>query len=483
MMPSLENIKTKLSSGLFKNSLWGIISNIVQNLLFSIFFIILARKYSTDDFGNYVIANTIYSFVLGFSSLGLGHWFIREIVNNGNKQSEIDKFFKMQFLIGIIFYLVNILISFMLYQSTLVRELSLIIGINIIFDNIIYVIKSLNIAESKQKKTFILLIVEAAIKFLIGCVVFFYPFNIIYLSVLLIFLRLLTLNLFIVYGSSNTISFLEIIKVKINWPEIKKVIFSNWAFIIISSLSVVNVRIGNIIVSKVLTLKDVADYEVSFKLLSIAYLLPIVVTSSLYPLLIAAYKENIDKLKDLYNKAFLPLTIFGFMAYTFVYSYADFFIPLLFGEKFADTGRYCSEMFMIMTIFPTIFLQANVLLALKLEKLDMICNISSLLFNILFCLIGLYYYKNLTVVNYAIFFSFLLFHLIQDIILYKKKVTNIRHLMAFYFLGILAVFAYQLMSFEINKIYLFGLFWITISAIVIVYYRIKKSVPRTGTHN
>jgi O-antigen/teichoic acid export membrane protein len=421
-----------------------------------------------------VIANTIYSFVLGFSSLGLGHWFIREIVNNGNKQSQIDKFFKMQLLIGVVFYAINIIISFVLYKSVLIRELSLIIGINIIFDNIIYVIKSLNIAESKQRKTFILLIVEAFLKFLIGCFIFFYPFSILYLSVLLILLRLITLNLFIVYGSSNTISFLEIIRVKINWTEIKNVVFSNWAFIIISSLSVVNVRIGNIIVSKVLSLKDVADYEVSFKLLSIAYLLPIVITSSLYPMLISAYKENIDKLKSLYQKSFLPLTIYGFLAYTFIYSYADFFIPLLFGEKFSATGNYCREMFLIMTIFPTIFLQANVLLALKLEKLDMICNICSLCFNILFCLIGLYYFKSLSVVNYAIFFSFLLFHLIQDFILVRKKVTGLRHVTLFYVLGGITVFVYYLMSLEINKIYLFIIFWLLVSTVALLYFLIKK---------
>lgn len=472
---SIKSIKSTLNSGVIKNSLWGAVSNVLQNILYSVFFIVLARKYSTDNFGNYVIANTIYSFVLGFSSLGLGHWFIRELINNGNKKDQVDKFFKLQLLIGIVFYLINILISFLLYNSHLVRSLSLLIGINIIFDNIIYVIKSLNIADGEQKKTFFLLTLEAFLKFLVACVIFIYPFDIIYLSIILILLRLITLNLFIKFGSSGTLSLPEIIKVSINWNEIKNVVFSNWAFIIISSLSVVNWRIGNILVSKFLTLKDVADYEVSFKFLSIAYLIPIVATSSLYPKLIDSHKESMEKMKNLYKKAFLPLSIYGFLAFTFVYSYADYIIPLLFGEKFMNTGNYCREMFLIMLIFPTIFLQANVLLTLKLEKLDMICNITSVAINVTFCIIGLLLYKSLSVVNYSIFFSFMIFHLIQDFILVRKKVTSKYHVLSFYLFSAMLLALYYFGTSFIPKEYFFGIFWLVTALLFYLYDRSKKT--------
>lgn len=474
MSVSIKNIKSRLNNGIIKNSLWGAVSNVLQNILYSVFFIVLARKYSTDDFGNYVIANTIYSFVLGFSSLGLGHWFIRELINNGNKKDQVDKFFKLQLLIGIVFYCINIIISFLLYKSQLIRTLSLLIGINIIFDNIIYVIKSLNIADGQQRKTFFLLTLEAFLKFLVACVIFIYPFDITYLSVILILLRLITLNLFIKFGSSGTISLFEIIKVSINWHEIKNVVFSNWAFIIISSLSVVNWRIGNILVSKILTLKDVADYEISFKFLSIAYLIPIVVTSTLYPKLINAHKEGIDKMNVMYKKAFLPLSAYGFLAFSFVYSYADYLIPFLFGNKFSNTGDYCREMFLVMLVFPTIFLQANVLLTLKLEKLDMLCNITSVIINVAFCLTGLYLYKSLSVVNYAIFFSFLIFHLIQDFVLVRRKVSEKTHVFKFYFYTVLFLFTYYYGAKIIPKEILFVLFWLIASIALFLYYKSNK---------
>ncbi|MEI2749878.1 MAG: O-antigen ligase family protein [Ferruginibacter sp.] len=105
----IGGIRSKLNSKLFQNSAWGVIANILQNVLLSVFFIVIAREYSKSDFANYVIANTVYSFVVGFSALGLGHWFIRELINTENKKELVDKFFKIQLYAGFVFYVINII--------------------------------------------------------------------------------------------------------------------------------------------------------------------------------------------------------------------------------------------------------------------------------------------------------------------------------------------------------------------------------------
>ena len=455
----LQNIRNKLGSKLLQNSAWGVVSNVLQNILLSVFFIVIAREYSKSDFANYVIANTIYSFVVGFSTLGLGHWFIRELINTENRRELIDKFFKIQLYAGIVFYIINIILSYTLYESQLVRSLSLIIGINIIFDNIIYVVKYINIAQLEQKKSFVILTVEALLKFLIALAIFVWPINIMYLSFFLILLRLITLNLFIRFGSSNEISLRKILTVKVNFGEVKKIVGANWSFIIIGSISVIYWRIGNILVSKILTLDDVAMYEISYKLLSIGYILPVIVSSSIYPMLLNAYKEGMAKMQGLYQKAFIPFSLYGLLSYTFIYSFADLVIPWLFGDKYEGTSFYCKEMFLVMLTFPTVFLQANVLITLKLEKLDMLCNAASLLLNVLLCVIGFYYIKSLSVVNYAIFFSFLAFHIIQDVVLIRKKVTGIPHVLAFYLISAVIVLSYHYLAGQMPKEWLFFIFW------------------------
>ena len=86
-MASIKQKKLSEIIHLFKgrligNSFWAILSSVFQNIIFSLFFIVIARKYSASDFSSYIIANTLYGMIIAFSSLGLSQWFIREIKQN-----------------------------------------------------------------------------------------------------------------------------------------------------------------------------------------------------------------------------------------------------------------------------------------------------------------------------------------------------------------------------------------------------------------
>ena len=459
-----------LASPLIKNSLWGVISNVLQNLLLSVFFIIMARVYEKDELAKYIIANTLYSFLLGFSSLGLGYWFIREIMNSSEKKPLIQKFFKMQLISGLFFFILNGLISFLLYDDELIRKLSVIIGINLIFDNLIYVIKYLNIAEQNQKKSAFLLTLEATLKCMIGLFIFWLKIDLVLLSILLISIRLLTLNLFVNYGSSSNIKLLEIVRSRVPYKEMLEIIRQNWSFVIIGSISIINWRIGNIFVSKFLTLNDVANYEISFKLLSLAYILPVIVSSALLPSLVQKEKDGKKQLIDFYKIVFWCYAIFGFFCYTFIHSFSADLLPLLFGKMYSDTAPYCNEMFLVMLVFPTVLIQANLLITIKLEKIDMICNLSGLTVNILLALSGLYLFKSLSVINYSIFISFIIFHLIQDWVLFNKKMTTPQQIVSFYLIISIALFIYHLSSIHFDNNWAhFILFWISIVFLFIIF--------------
>ena len=472
-MATKLNIQSLLTSNLFKNSAWGGLSNILQNLLFSVFFIIMARIYSPSDFGSYLIANNIYSLVLGFSSLGLGHWFIREWIHTDDKPTLTGTFFKTQFIIGLVFYIIHIGVSFLLYDKALIRSLALIIGINILFDNVISVIKSLNVAELKQWKSFLLITIEATIKCAIGCVLFFYPIPVVWLSLILIIIRLLTLNLFITWGTGGSFHLARFMRVSIQWSTFRTLVLKNWAFLVISSMAVLNWKIGGIIVSKFLSLNAVAEYEVAFKLLTIAYILPIIVSQSIYPMLIKAEKENPASLRSLYQLAFYPLAIYGLLAYAFVVSYADTIIPWLFGPSFEHASLYCRQLFLVMLVFPTIFLQANVMLTLKLEKIDMYCNLISVLVNLSLCLIGMLFWKQLDVVNYAIFCSFVVFHIIQDWVLVRKHIIYPLHVLVVY--GCIGLFytAIHLADGLLAKEWIFPMTAFILLSGLVMYFRTK----------
>lgn len=435
MMLNISRIKkfNYLQSALVKNSVWGIVANILQILFVFLFFAIIARKYSAATFAQFLISTTVYQLVAAFSSMGLGQWFIRQYVLEADKHTFTAKFLKTQFGLGVLFYLINIVLAYVLYANDQVRTLCLILGTNIIFDNFINAIKSLNIVQNEQRKTATILVIDGFLRLLLGCALFIHPFSIIVLSVLMIVFRVLTLGLFIRLGSSNSINLKALWLAAISYQDIKVLIIKNWQFIVIGSISIIYWKIGNIIISKLLTLTNVADYEVSFRIFSVLQIMPVIASATIYPQFIKYYNDgNTEKLKQLYKNIFIGYSLFAMLTYAFMYSFSDLIIPLAFGKGYPGAVNCLQQMFLTFLLLPTVLLQANLLVAIGMEKLDMWFNILSLVINLAGCFIGLYFYKELAVVNYSVFFSFLIFHFLQDISLIRKRLMTPVHCLLFY---------------------------------------------------
>ncbi len=426
-------VQTAARSSLLKNSFWGIASNILQNIFISLFFIILARKYAPAQFADFLVANTLYQVVAAFSAMGLGQWFIREYVHTEQTKDLTGRFLKIQFIFGVIFYFVNVLISFLLYDDYIIHMLSLVLGLNVLFDNVVYGIKHLNIAEFKQKKTFGILIIDAFLRLLAGCILFVEPLSVFVLSCILVVVRLVTVNLFLIVGSSSTVTIYSLLKYRISGGEVKKLIQENWTFIVIGSVSVIFWRLASMVVSKMLLDEDIANYEISFKIFSIAQVIPLIVSASVYPMLVKKYQEGgVTGLQQMYRWLFIAYATFGLLCYLFIYTFSGDLIPWVFGQKYPDNPVFTRQMFLTILVFPTALLQANIIVAIKQERMDMLFNIVALLLNLAGCIAGTYYFRSLSAVNYSIFFSFILFHLLQDFFLITKKITGIREVILVY---------------------------------------------------
>ncbi|HLK28114.1 MAG TPA: oligosaccharide flippase family protein [Puia sp.] len=457
---SFKKITSLRKSELVRNSFWGLAANGAQSVLMSLFYVILARKYPTTEFSYFMIANSIYQFLAAISNLGLGQWFTREIVSMPGDANVINKFLKLQLYSGICFYAINFLLAFALYDSYEIRLLIVLFGINIVFDNLIYVIKALNVARFEQDITFKIIILDSALKFIMVFLLLFYPFSVLFLSIGLICIRFLTLNLFLRYGSKKTISLQLLWAYGISRKEVKNIVVANWPFLVIGSVSIVYWRIGNIIISKTLSLLDVAIYEISFRVFSVAQILPIIVSASLYPHLIKLHNAG-DKIMfgNYYKKYFYLFLLYGLLMYTFIYSFSAQLIPFVFGEKYQATGFYTQQMFLTMLLFPTAMLQATLLTSMKLERIDMAFNVISLVVSVIAIMIGLSFSKSLSVINYSIFISFFVFHTCQDIILIKRKVTTIKNVLNLYLLTAGFIIGYIFLSSKFSTAIVFFLIW------------------------
>ncbi|OKS86397.1 hypothetical protein RG47T_1853 [Mucilaginibacter polytrichastri] len=467
-----------MQSSLVKNSAWGIVSNILQILFICAFFAIVARKYSSGEFARFLVSTSVYQIVAAFSSMGLGQWFIRQYVLEDDKLTFTGKFLKTQIGLGLLFYVVNLIFAFVVYADVQIRFLCIILGTNIIFDNLINAIRSLNIAENQQRKTAAILVIDGFLKLVSGCLLFVHPFSVVILSVIMIVARVLTLGLFIKLGSSNSINIKFLWRAKISIEDLKLLIIKNWQFIIIGSISIIYWKMGNIIISKTLALSSVADYEIAFRIFSVLLILPIVASSTIYPQFIKHFNEgNHAALTRLYRTVFFIYTLFAIVSYLFMYSFSGWILPLAFGKGYPGSVLCTQQMFLTFLILPTVLLQANLIVAIGLEKLDMWFNIISLGVNVVGCFAGLYFIRELAVINYSVFFSFLVFHILQDILLIRKKITTIKHCLLFYSGLLLIVLAYHHFTISTNPVVLFILFsgGIFLVAVSVVLFKKRKS--------
>lgn len=458
-------------SAILKNSFWAISSSVFQNIVFAVFFIIMARVYSTQIFSSYIIANTLYGLLLSFSSLGMAQWYIRAVKNLSEHNSVNRLYFNIQLLAGVLFLFLNVLVSFLLYTDSVIHILSIILGLNIIIDNMINVFKTINIATYNQRQTFMVLTIEACMKLAIALLVYYLVPDIVVIAVLLVLMRVLTFTLFYFSGDyKKTFKGITIKNID-TYRQVITTIYENRFFLFIGSISVLFWSLGSILVSKFLDSHAVADYEIAYKLFIMAEIIPLMILSSSFPKIV----EYLNK-PTIANKLFLKALsygniLYGLLAYTFVISFSDVFVPFFFGVQYAQTAQYCNEMFLTMLIFPSVLYQANLLVAIKMEKIDMYLNLMSLFINLLTAGIGLMLHYSLSSITYSIFISFLVFHLSQEFFLVKKGLSQIGDVVIMYLLIFGGMATYVLLMSYVEVTYLFPLIWILVFIFIIPSYK------------
>ena len=321
---------------------------------------------------------------------------------------------------------------------------------------------------------------------MIGVWLILYPFSIIQLALLLVIVRFLTVNILLRLGAGNGgLRIASCWSTAIDFEDVKEIIFSNWKFAVVGCVYIVNWRFANILISKFLPLQDVANYEIAFKVFSLAGMLPAIASSTIYIHYIKYFNSGeLDKLRYFFSTFFKLYTIFAMVSYAFVYSFGDFLIPYIFGENYVDSVVSVKLMFLTLLFSATSSLQANLIVAMKMEKTDMQFNIIYMLFNLASCSIGLYFFKSLSVVNYSILGAVFLFHFLQDIVLIKRGIVTIRSRIIFFILLAVFLLSYQYLASHFNPYVLFVVYGLGLMSVGLLFvHQHRKRITELSTQS
>lgn len=453
----------------------GIISNLLQNIFFSFFFIILVRHYDKTNLGYYIIGNFLYATLSSIAALGIGNSYVRNYKNASDKKKVLSEFLQLMTISSICFMLINVFTSHILYNQNEIHVLSYILGLHIFIDNVFYAVRYHQFGTDRQKIAYRLLVADSIIKLVVAGLLLFFDITIIKLLVFVSFFRILVL-IFTWRYYMNPHNFLDtLLSEKMNLFKLVKLIKTEHTFIIISFLAILNWRTGSFYISKYFSIEDVTEYEIAFKLFSITYMVPVVVSNALYPRFVSLQKD-MHSLYKLYRGSFIFLLLFGTGTYTFMHAFAEQIIHFLFGTNHINAVEYAKDIFLIMLPYPIIQLQASYLVAGGGEVYDLWGNLLVCCTTIILGYIFLRYYHEVTAVIYSLFLSFIVFIVFQEVVLNKYRKSFALSNLLLYGITAIGIFCFHLLVKATNHSIAFPLFWsVTIIGVLTWMFLCKKS--------
>tara|TARA_B100000886_G_scaffold329450_1_gene278828 strand:+ start:2372 stop:3652 length:1281 start_codon:yes stop_codon:yes gene_type:complete len=318
------------------NTNWLMIEHVFRAAATLLISILLARYLGPIQFGTFNFIIAIYSIIHALSKLGLDGILVRDFVNNEEKEKNIlstSFWLKVSFSI---FIIITVAIVFMLSNRDSINySYLMIMSCVLIFQSfdviqfyleakvlgkVIAICKFVQVAISTALKIF-LIYIEANLYF------FFIVFVIDALVISIAYLSVLNRNAFSLFPKYFRINIA------------KKLISDSFPLIISALAVIVYMRIDQIMLNYFFGSYEVGIYSISIKLSEALYFIPIIITTSVFPLLIAAKRKSLTSYMQSTQILYTALVWLAIFITTFIFFSSDLIVNLLFGDIYAESAR------------------------------------------------------------------------------------------------------------------------------------------------
>ncbi len=305
-------------------------SNFLTQLSSFIIILLFARNYSSVEFGNFTIAQTIFFLIYSLSFSNIHYYLNRSLSQNfQNRRKEIASCFLITFYTSVALYiLLALCLNFFSLDNDL-KYLILIINLIIIVEpfSIFY---SEIFVRGQFRLIFKIRFSQNIIFFCLKYLCIKNNLSYIYLS-LLYFLEYLFFAVVIIYfykKNGNYFSSLIFNKKK-TIKILKKVLLLP----VLSLIFLVSIRIDVLMVGKMLGAEYSGFYSAGSRMVIIILLYSTLFLQFLYPN-ISRIRVSSEKFNNLYKDFIAFATYLGLVSFVFSYIFADFYLSL-FGPNFA----------------------------------------------------------------------------------------------------------------------------------------------------
>jgi len=329
----------KIFYSITKNISALLIGQIIYKIFAFIMMIIMARFLGVEDFGRFSYAMSFVWIFLFLSDMGLSELFIRDVASNPKLQdSYINNIIPMKILIGAVAYIFIIILAFIFSGDNVKFWLIIILGGSVIMDSMMYFFRSLFRAKETMEKESVLMIIEAFLKLaiialLINSGMGISRVKLIALGILFISAVNLLINLYAFKKNHGNIKLSVDVKF---WLYLLR---NGLPFAGIYILSLINFRIDVIMLSAMKSDYLVGLYNADFKIMEQIFMIPVMLSFVLLPVF-SRMSSSIDRLKNIFIKTAIFLSIASILCVFFCYVFGKWIILTIYGIKFEEAIAY-----------------------------------------------------------------------------------------------------------------------------------------------
>lgn len=361
------------------NVSWLLTQNIVKLIFGLTVSLYLANYLGPEDFGIYSFGISIVSILLLFTNLGIGPILIRELVNKKiNSRILMGSSFALTLSGGFLgFLLMGFLGFYYGFESRLGIVIALMSPILLFksLDIINYNFQSLN--ENKYPAlsniisiiiASVLIVIFIQLKFELEYFALIYSFECI----------LLITSLLYFYVSRNAL-----FKWKLSILTSLNIIKESWPLIIAGAASIIHTRIDQVYIGSMLSSSVLGNYSAAAKVSEFWLILPTILNTVLYPILINLREANFNKYKRFLFLLIIFCLIFGIIFSTVVSYFSKDIILILFGQKYDLASGYLTLYIWSTLPYFSLFILSSVIYIENLIKKNLIVSGVSILGNII----------------------------------------------------------------------------------------------------
>ena len=178
----------------------------------------------------------------------------------------------------------------------------------------------------------------------------------------------------------STLSMIK--KIKFTKETALSLLKDSWPLLLLGMSSTLNMRIDQVMLGNMVSFEVVGKYAAAVKIAEIWLIIPVIISSSIFPAIISAHKQSIE----LYRyRVFSTVKYMSFFAIPFALVVAlssNYIVYLLYGEQFKGAGFYLSLYIWTGLPYVVLFVLSQIIVIENIAKWGLYITIFTVIVNV-----------------------------------------------------------------------------------------------------